>query len=131
MFHIIYKIQHENGKYYIGRHSTKNLNDNYLGSGKWVKSIKDKSSLSKLIIDYADDFEDLKTLEEKYILKNINDENYMNFNNSSVGFGSGDYNPSKKNENRRKISERVSGKNNPMHKCGHTEESKEKNKTKN
>jgi len=59
MQHFIYKTTHISGKYYIGRHSTENINDGYLGSGKWVKSIKDKSKLSREILEYCDDIDDL------------------------------------------------------------------------
>lgn len=92
MIHYIYKITSFSGKFYIGRHSTLNLNDGYLGSGKWVKSIKSKSVLTKEILAIADSFEDLLTLEEKFINENINDANNMNFNNKPVGFATGDLN---------------------------------------
>jgi len=64
MYLFIYKTSHKNGKFYIGRHETNNLNDDYLGSGNWVKSIKDKSTLVREIIDYSDNIDDLKKLEE-------------------------------------------------------------------
>ena len=54
MKHFIYKTTHVNGKYYIGRHSTENINDGYIGSGKWPISIKDKSSLTREIIEFVD-----------------------------------------------------------------------------
>lgn len=38
MFYIIYKTTNiVNGKYYIGKHQTKKLNDGYMGSGKLLK----------------------------------------------------------------------------------------------
>jgi hypothetical protein len=127
MFHIIYKTEHPNGKYYIGRHSTNDPNDLYYGSGKWVRSIKDKSVLVKTILEFADSLEHLKELEEKYINMNIEEENCMNFNNNSCGFASGELNPSNREERKKIMSEKFKGKNNPMAKKGnHTEESKEK-----
>jgi len=70
-YYIIYKTIHAHGKYYIGRHSTKNLNDGYIGSGKWVKSIKDKSMLTCEILESAADVSSLKKLEGKYLAEHF------------------------------------------------------------
>lgn len=92
MHHIIYKTFTSSGKYYIGRHSTNNLDDGYVGSGKWVRSIKDKSSLTREILAFAESEYELRVFEEKFINESIGDPNNMNFNNSSVGWPSGDLN---------------------------------------
>jgi hypothetical protein len=40
MRYVIYKITNNiNGRYYIGRHATKNINDDYMGSGKAIKGM--------------------------------------------------------------------------------------------
>lgn len=54
MLHYTYKISHPSGKYYLGKHSTENLEDGYMGSGIWPRSIKDKSILSKEILEFCD-----------------------------------------------------------------------------
>ena len=37
-YHFLYCTEHvETGKYYIGKHSTENLDDGYQGSGKWIR----------------------------------------------------------------------------------------------
>ena len=46
MFYTVYKITNNlNGKYYIGKHQTKDLNDGYMGSGKFLKRAIKKCGL--------------------------------------------------------------------------------------
>ena len=136
MIHYIYKITHKNGHFYYGRHSTNNLNDGYMGSGNWVKSVKDKSSLSKEIIEFANSPEELKQMEQKYINEHYGKQYCMNFSLNSRGgfFASGEKHPSygkpavNKNvpmskEQKIKISESMIGKK-------RTDEQKNKIKTK-
>jgi hypothetical protein len=107
MQHFIYKTTHISGKYYIGRHSTKNINDGYLGSGRWVKSIKEKSNLSREILEYCDDDKELIEKETLLIEQNISNPLCMNWNDKGVGWSS-KFNPSKLNPNR------FAGNKNPM-----------------
>lgn len=87
MKHFIYKLIHKNGKYYIGRHSTENIDDGYMGSGKWPRSIKDKSSLTREILEYAPDLETLKQLEGQYLIEHFGKPGCMNLTSDPVGFG--------------------------------------------
>jgi NUMOD3 motif len=93
--HYTYIIRHVNGKYYVGRRSTKKdpLLDSYMGSGRWVKSIKDRSTLTKDIISYYDTSEELKIGEMELIEKYFDDEYCMNMLYGSGGFVSGDKHP--------------------------------------
>lgn len=95
--HIIYKTTHSNGKYYIGRHSTDNLDDGYLGSGLWPRSIKDKSTLTREILEYANDIESLKELEKQYLSEHFGKPNCMNLTSDSIGWDS-ENNPMKNSE---------------------------------
>ena len=104
MKHIIYKTTHTNGKYYIGRHSTDNIDDGYIGSGIWVSQIKDKSTLSREVIVEANTIDELISLEEKYIAEHINNELCMNMSNTSTGAPTGDLNPMKNSKSVKKIS---------------------------
>ena len=71
MKHFVYKtINKINGKYYIGAHSTKNIDDNYLGSGKLlVKSINKygRENFTREILCFCESVEELYE-SEKYII---------------------------------------------------------------
>ena len=89
IYHIIYKTIHTDGRYYIVRHTTSNIEDRYLGSGNWVESIKDKSLLSREIIDSsAKTVDELKLLETKYIETYFDDPLNMNQLKSGSGYTS-------------------------------------------
>lgn len=85
MYLFVYKTTHSNGRYYIGRHQTNNIDDGYFGSGKWVTGIKDKSSLTREVIAEATSTEELYTLEEYHISLNFNDPYCMNLKKGSDG----------------------------------------------
>jgi hypothetical protein len=87
--HFVYKTVHDDGFFYIGRHSTSNINDGYLGSGIWVGRAS-KSKLKREILAYATTFDELVKLEEKFILENFNDKLCMNMKLASVGWTSED-----------------------------------------
>lgn len=104
MKHFIYKTTHTNGKYYIGRHSTTNIDDGYIGSGKWPKSIKDKSTLTREILEYADNITDLVEAETNYLNTHCGKPQCMNISNTSTGAPTGDANPMRCREIANKIS---------------------------
>ena len=94
MKHFIYKTTHTNGKYYIGRHSTENINDGYIGSGLWPSSIKDKSTLTREILEYAESAEQVRELEGRYLAEHYGKLDCMNRTADPIGFDT-DNNPMK------------------------------------
>lgn len=122
MFHYIYKVTSKSGLYYYGRHSTDNMNDGYVGSGKWVRSLKDKSTLSKTIVEMCSSVSELKDREKYYISEHIGNPKCMNHNENSCGFSSVN-NPAKTTP-KSILSERVTGSKNGMYGKTHSDEYK-------
>lgn len=96
-YHYLYKITNlRNNKYYIGIHSTNDLNDEYMGSGVLIKKAIEKYGVDcfkKDIIQFVDSREDLIQLEKNIVNESIvNDEmSYnmvlggSNFLNTTIG----------------------------------------------
>lgn len=87
MYYTIYKTTNLiNGKFYIGKHQTNNLNDGYLGSGKFILSAIKKhgrGSFKKEILYVFDSEEEMNSME-KFILT---EEFVSNSNNYNAGVG--------------------------------------------
>jgi len=68
LYHIVYKIRDPStGYYYIGKHSTNNIEDNYMGSGTWIKILSESEPLSrceKYIIHICDTSDEAYKKEE-------------------------------------------------------------------
>ena len=88
MHYIIYKITNLlNGKYYIGRHATNNVNDSYMGSGLGIKNAIKKYGLEnfkKEILAEAKNAEDLWNLEKEIVNDSIV-KDPLSYNNAYGG----------------------------------------------
>lgn len=88
MFYTIYKITNKiNGKYYIGKHQTTNLNDGYMGSGKNVKRAIAKygiENFTKEILHTYDNEADMNAAEKKLVV--ISEETYNLCEGGKGGF---------------------------------------------
>lgn len=75
MKHIIYKITNNlNGRYYIGRHSTNNVDDGYMGSGLGIKNAIEKygvENFTKEIIAEAASSSALWDLERDIVNESV------------------------------------------------------------
>jgi hypothetical protein len=75
MRHIIYKITNTvNGKYYIGRHSTTDINDGYMGSGIGIKNAIRKygrENFIKEILEETTTSVELWKLERQYVNEDV------------------------------------------------------------
>ena len=88
MYYIIYKITNLiNEKYYIGRHATKNINDDYMGSGIGIKNAINKygkQNFVKEIIAMAKSRSDLWELEKIIVNEDVV-KDPQSYNNSYGG----------------------------------------------
>jgi len=71
MYYIIYEIKNKlNGKIYVGYHKTNKLDDNYMGSGVYIKRVINKygiENFEKKILHFCDDEFQMKELESKIV----------------------------------------------------------------
>lgn len=94
MFYTIYKITNQiNGKSYIGSHKTKNLNDKYMGSGKYLKYAQEKYGIENFNREILYVFDTPEQMYEKEA--EIVNEDFLaeqnTYNIKIGGFGGWDY----------------------------------------
>jgi len=89
-FYIVYKITNLiNEKVYIGRHSTNNINDNYMGSGTELREDMKRvgrKNFSKEILFVFDNWKEMVDKETELLTKEfVNSENTYNATNQGTG----------------------------------------------
>lgn len=111
-FNYVYLIRNNiNKKFYIGKHSTNDLDDGYMGSGRVIKqAIKKygKENFSKQILCFCDTAEDALLVEEFLVTPYLisRDDCY----NANIGGKGGSVKGRKRSdETKRKISEALKG----------------------
>lgn len=132
MYHIIYKITNMvNGKFYIGKHTTDDIHDSYMGSGKILKNaIKKygKECFTKEILACALTERHAYELEREFVTSDVvNDIQSYNMKEGGGGVGIGVNHPNwgrkmppRSEETKKKLSIALTGRK-------HSDEHREKN----
>ena len=106
MFYTIYKTTNRiNGKFYIGKHQTQKLNDNYLGSGKTLElAIKKygRKNFEKRIL-FIFDTEEKMNQKEKEIVNEDFISSHFNYNCGVGGEGGAQFKNKRHSEKTKKI----------------------------
>ena len=121
----LYKITNKiNQKYYLGVHSTNNMDDGYMGSGKYIKRSIEKHGLEnhvKEVLNYFEDRGELMEAEKRIVSIELikGDTLCMNMKvGGSGGFGAGEnspwFNREFTEEHRKNLSKSLRGEKNPM-----------------
>lgn len=128
-YHFVYMTLNKvTNKLYLGKHSTKRLNDNYLGSGKLLLQSIKKYGRENFIIDIINFYD---TSEQAYKMEKllseaidvVNDDNFYNLIYGGKHSLSGYNMPEEK---RKLLSEKYKGTGNPFYGRHHTEETKKR-----
>ena len=135
VFHTVYETTNLiNGKYYIGKHSTSDPNDDYLGSGTTLNRAVKKygiENFSKTILAIFNTEQEALDYEEILVtIEFIKSNNNYNLVVGGGCFGSGDNHPlfgkTHSNETKKKMSDSLKGENNPLFGKTHSNETKKK-----
>jgi len=106
-YHFIYKTTNKlNNKFYVGMHSTDNLNDGYIGSGDRIRRSIKKYGKENFNFEILNFFPDRKTLKENE--KNIINEDFLKNElcmNICLGGGGGYISPEGVKKGRQKTDE--------------------------
>ena len=90
MFYTVYKITNKlNGKFYIGKHQTLNVNDGYMGSGKLIKYAISKygvENFDKEILAVCNNEIDMNNMEKKLVVLSENSYNLCEGGNGGFSY---------------------------------------------
>lgn len=93
MYYTVYMVINKiNGKVYIGKHQTKNLDDGYMGSGKLIGAAIEKYGLenfTKTILHIFDTEQEMNLKEKELVTEEfcVSNENYNLCSGGKGGFG--------------------------------------------